>query len=351
MLVTVVAAGCGGAKGGWGKGGFSMPPMPVETAVATNRTVADRFETVGSLEASDAVNVVSEIDGIVKEIPFVEGGTVQKGDLIAQLDDQELKAELDRVTALRDQSRLNYERVKTVVNQGAAAQQDLDDAAAAQKVAEANVAFARARYDKTRIMAPFDGLMGARRISPGAYVRAGDVITDIAQLHTLRANFSVPERYLPQIKKGSQVDVTVTAFPGYALTGRIGVIEPQLDPGTRSAHVIALVSNPETKFRPGMSANVSAVLGERPEALTISSEAVFMDQNQAFVYVIKPDSTVMREAVQLGTRTSNMVGVASGLQEGDRVVRTGHQKIFEGAKVIPVMSRDSTAAEKPIVQR
>jgi RND family efflux transporter MFP subunit len=140
------------------------------------------------------------------------------------------------------------------------------------------------------------------------------------------------------------VSVSVTAYPGYELEGKIDVIEPQLDPGTRSARVVAKLLNPESKFRPGMSANVTAVLGERAGALTISNEAVFVDQNQAWVYVIKPDSTVTRTAVQLGTHMRDAVEVASGLHPGDRVVRAGQQKIFDGAKVIPVMSRDSTQA-------
>ena len=213
------------------------------------------------------------------------------------------------------------------------------------------MAYAKARFEKTRITAPFDGIVGARRISPGAYVHAGEVITDLAQLNELRVNFSVPERYLSQLSRGSDVTVSVTAYPGYALHGRIDVVEPQLDASTRSAKVVARVSNPQSKFRPGMSANVGAVLGERPEALTISSEAVFMDQSQAYVFVIRPDSTVARTAVQLGTRTRDAVEVTSGLHAGDRVVRAGHQKIFDGAKVIPVMSRDSTATGKQVAER
>jgi membrane fusion protein (multidrug efflux system) len=322
-----------------------MPPLPVEVVLATSRPVTDRFETVGTLEAGEFVTVVSENSGLVKRIPFNEGGQLRQGDLIAQLDDGELKAELDRVTALKDQSQSNYNRIQVIVGQGAGSQQDLEDAAAALKVAQANVAFAQARFEKTRITAPFDGIAGARRISPGAYVRAGDAITDMAQLRELRATFSVPERYLSLLKQGSDVVVSVTAYPGYELKGKINVIEPQLDSGTRSARIVARVSNPESKFRPGMSANISAVLSERPAALTISNEAIFVDQNQAFVFTVKADSTVARTAVQVGTRTRDMAEIAGGLHEGDKVVRAGHQKLFDGAKVIPVMSNDSTAVK------
>jgi membrane fusion protein (multidrug efflux system) len=340
-LMLAVLAGCMGGK--WG-GGFSMPPAMVETAVATVQPVEDRLETVGTLEADKAVTIVAEISGVVKSIPFSEGSYVSGGSLIAKLDDSELKADLDRASALRDQMRGNYNRVKTIVDQGAGAQQDLDDASAALKVAEANVAAAQARFDKTEITAPFDGTVGARRISPGAYLRPGDAIVDLARVQELRVIFSAPERYLSQLKRGSAVSVYTTAFPGYTLKGTIEVIEPQVDQSTRNVTIVARVPNPEGKFRPGMSANVAAVLNRRSDALTISSEAVVIDQNQPVVYVVKPDCTVTRTVVQLGARTNDLVEVVAGLEDGQRVVRAGHQKIFDGAKVIPISSADTLAA-------
>jgi membrane fusion protein (multidrug efflux system) len=341
--LAVLMLGCKGGGGGWGGGGFTMPPMPVEIDVARSRPVADMFSTLGALEADEAVTIVAEIGGVLTSIPFSEGGSVAKGSLIAQIDDRELQADYDRTVALRDQSQTNFGRVKSVVDAGAGAPQDLDDASAAVKVAEANVSSAKARLDKASIRAPFSGLVGARRVSNGTYVRPGDAITDLARVEDLRVIFAVPERYLAQLKRGSEVIVTTTAFTGEELHGKIDVVEPMLDAATRSAKVVARVHNPNRNFRPGMSASVSAVLQQRGEALTISSEAVFVDQGQAFVYVIKTDSTVTRSALQLGTRLADAVEVTGGLNEGDRVVRTGHQKIFEGAKVIPVSSKDSTA--------
>jgi membrane fusion protein (multidrug efflux system) len=181
-------------------------------------------------------------------------------------------------------------------------------------------------------------MVGSKRVSPGAYLRAGDAITDLAQIYDLKVIFSAPERYLAKLKPGAAVSVSTTAFPGYALEGRIDVVDPVLDPGTRSAQVIARVRNPGGKFRPGMSANVSAVLGERLNALTIPNEAIFAEGNQTLVYVVKPDSTVVRSAVTLGTRLSDVVEVLSGLEAGQRVVRTGHQKLFDTAHVIPIES-------------
>ncbi len=332
VLVLLLAA-CGCSRPERSGGGFTMPPTPVEVAEAVTGPVVDRFESVGTIEAEKSITVVAEIDGAVVELPFREGAPISRGGLIARLDATQLEAELARAEALLAQKQSMYDRIKAVVDKSAGSPQDLDDAAAALKVSEADLALARARLNKTLITAPFGGMLGARRISPGAYLRPGEAITDLARISEIRVNFSAPERFLGRLNRGAEVTVSTTAFPGYQLTGEIIVVEPLLDAATRSARLVARVTNPEGKFRPGMSANVSAVLGERLEALTIPNEAVFVDGNQTYVFEILENGTVTRRAVSLGTRLADVVEVIHGLEPGARVVRSGHQKLFEGAKV------------------
>lgn len=333
-LLTVIS-GCTSKQAG----GFQMPPTPVEIATVESKTVTDRFEAVGSIEASEMITVVSEIDALVIALPFREGAPIGKGDLIAQLDDSKLAAELARAEATVEQSRASYARVKSVVDQKAAAPQDLDDAAAELKRAEADLTYAHANLMKSKIVAPFSGVVGARRVSPGAFVRAGSAITDLTQFETIKVNFSAPERFYPSLTRGSEVEVSTTAFPDYKLKGTIDVVEPMIDPVTRSVRIIAKVQNPEGKFRPGMSANVTAVLQQRPQAMLIPDEAIFAEGNQTLVFLVKPDSTVARTAITIGTRMADAVEVLSGLNPGDQIVRAGHQKLYEGAKVMPVTSQ------------
>lgn len=318
------------------QGGFKMPPMPVETAKVTESTVTDPFEAVGTIEAEDAITVVAEIDATVIDLPFKEGAAIAKGGLIAQLDDIQLRAEEERAKAILEQRKVTYERIKTITDEGLGTAQSLDDAAAALKVAEADLALIRARLLKTRIVAPFAGIVGARRVSPGAFVRAGTPITDLAQLQRLRVTFSAPERYYASLQRGAEVKVSTTAYSGYELAGRVEVIEPIVDQATRRAKIIARIDNPGVKFRPGMSANVTVVLSERENALVIPNEAVFVEGNQALVFVIQADSTVARTPVELGTRLRDRVEVLNGVAAGTMVVRTGHQKLFPGAKVMPI---------------
>jgi membrane fusion protein, multidrug efflux system len=325
--------------------GFAMPPMPVEVSNVTAQTVADKFEAVGTIEAIEAITVVGEIDATIKSLPFNEGGFVRRGGLIAQLDDVQLAAEVARASALCDQSKVTYDRVQSIVGQGAGAPQDLDDAAAGLKVAQANLELARARFSKTRIIAPFDGIIGARKVSVGTFIRAAQSITDMANIDEIRVNFSVPERFLGYLNPGATVRVTSPAVPGTVLSGHVVVVEPTIDPTTRSTRVVARVPNTGRKFRPGMSATISAVLSERPNAVTVPNEAVFGSGSQTFVFVVKPDSTVTRVALTLGTRLPDRVEVLEGVKEGMQVVSAGHQKLFEGAKVFPVPSQPKVASE------
>jgi membrane fusion protein, multidrug efflux system len=321
---------------GGGGGGFSMPPMPVETATVERQTIADRFDAVGTLEAINQIEVVAEISGRVISLPFNEGHAINKGDVIALIDDEQLKAEESRANAVVDQRRADYNRTKGIVDQGLGMTQELDAAAALLKVAEADLAVVTARLAKTRIVAPFSGITGARRVSVGHYLNAlsGETITELTQVNEMKVTFFAPERFYGTLKHGAEVNVSTTAYSGYSLTGQIDVIEPMIDPTTRNAKIVAKFRNVDGKFRPGMSANVTAILSQRDSALTVPDEAVLAEGNQLFVYVINADSTVAIAPITIGTRTASAVEVTSGLTAGQQVVRAGHQKIGPGSKVM-----------------
>jgi membrane fusion protein (multidrug efflux system) len=341
ILSTVVITNCSDQNSGEGQ--FSMPPMPVEVAEVKMQVVSEKFEAVGTIEAIEEITVVSEINAAVVDLPFTEGSQINKGELIAQLDDSQIAAEVLSAEALYAQSLATYNRVKKVVEQNAGTPQDLDDALASLKVAEANLKLAQARLDKTRIAAPFSGMIGSRRVSVGSFLRTGEAITELANLNEIRINFSAPERFLAELKRGSEVVVFSPVYPGHEVKGKIIAIEPIIDSDTRTARIVAKVQNPGQKFRPGMSANVSVILSQRPEALTIPTEAVFANGNQSFVYIVNPDSTVAPAPVTLGLQLSDIVEISAGLQQGMKIITAGHQKLFPGAKVLPVNTQMTTS--------
>lgn len=343
IAAAAVFSACDGPDEATGGAAFQRPPTPVETAAVRKGLLVDHFEAVGTVEAAESITVVSEIPGVVTGLPFREGDHVEAGALLAQLDDAEPRASLSRAAAIRDQKQSAYDRVKLVHAQGAGTPQDLDDAAAELKIAEADVALARARLEKTEIRAPFSGRVGARHISPGAFLQPGAPITELAQIRRIKVKFSSPERFVPKLQRGAAVRISTTAFPGEFLDGVIDVVDPVLDAETRSALVVAVAKNPGERFRPGMSANVSTVMSERAQALTVPADAVFAEGEETLVFRVQADSTVTRAPIQLGLRLRDAVEIVSGLSEGDRVVRAGHQKLYEGAKVMPIQSQPESA--------
>ncbi len=338
LLVPLAACAPKKAGGPGGGGGFQMPPMPVEVASVHSQVLRDDFRAVGGVEAAETVEIVSEINAIVRSLPFVEGQPVGHGALLAQLDDSQLAADARRADALREQTSLALDRAEKLFAQAAISSQSLDDARAAARVALANAQVAQVQWNKARITAPFGGVAGRRRVSPGAYLRAGDPITDVARIDVVKITFTAPETYAARLKRGGDVRVTTPAAPGETFVGHVSVVDPILDAQMRAVHVVAEVANPGRRLSPGMSANVAVTLAQREGALVVRDEAVFAEGTQSFVYVIKPDSTVEKSAVQLGARDGANVEIVSGVPAGANVVAAGHQKIFPGAKVMPMPS-------------
>jgi membrane fusion protein (multidrug efflux system) len=271
-------------------------------------------------------------------LPFAEGRAVRSGELLAKLDDRETGAEVVRDEAQRDQARANLRRAEKLATEHLISDQQLEDARTALRVAEATAAASHARLDQMHVRAPWPGLVGRRRVSPGAYLHAGDPVTELARVDEMKVSFPAPERYLGHLTVGTPVAVVVPAFPGRTFAGRVSVVDPVIDPQTRSVQLVARLPNPGRVLRPGMSADVAVTLAERPQALVVPDEAVFAEGNQSYVYLVKPDSTVAKTPVTLGTRDAGSVEIVHGLGAGQNVVRAGQQKLYEGAHVMPVPS-------------
>ncbi|MEO6324154.1 MAG: efflux RND transporter periplasmic adaptor subunit [Thermoanaerobaculia bacterium] len=341
-ILMAVTGGCGGKKPAAAPAG--PPPTAVEVVSVTSGTVTESLQALGTVEPAESVKVATEIDAVVKELPFTEGARVRKGQPIAILNDSEPAAEARRTEALRDQAKLMFKRMEDLSGQKIASTQDKDNAEATLKVTDANVNVARARLQKTRILAPFDGVLGQRLVSPGAFLRTGDVITTLSRIDPVKLAFSIPERHRPAMKNGAAVTVTAVAFPARKFTGKVSLIDPSLDPGTRTARVVALIPNPKGELSPGMSAEVTAVLTQRAAALSVPDDSLFAEGERNYVYVVKDDQTVTRREVTLGARQPGTVEVTSGLKAGESIVRAGHQKLFEGAKIQPIEPEPSPAS-------
>jgi len=190
----------------------------------------------------------------------------------------------------------------------------------------------RARLDKTDVRAPFSGILGLRRVSPGDYVTPGQDLVNIEDIDPLKVDFRVPERYLANLSAGQRIRVRVDAFPDRSFEGRVYAVDPQIDPAGRSIAIRARIDNPERVLRPGLFARVRLIVDERPNALVIPEQAIVPRGERRYVFRVKDGKAVLTE-VRVGQRRQGSVEVVEGLSEGDTVVTAGQLKIRDGVSV------------------
>jgi len=340
--LALTQTGCGNKSAKANGPANGGPMVPVEIASVATERMEEKLSVVGTLEANEAVDLKSEVDAIVQEIKFIEGTSVTKGQLLIQFDDAKWRAEHQQAKVELENAKVRAERADKLLKSDSVSQQEYDDSRAAMRTAEANFALLEARLKETQIQAPFDGMISERHVSPGAYAKAGDALVRLVDLDPIKLNFTVPERYLTQLKLGQKVEVKVASLPDRVFTGDVYFIDPQVDAMTRTIKVKARLSNEDGTLRPGLFANVALVLGVRENALVIPEEAILAQTGATVVFVVS-NQQAMARTVKTGLRVPGKVQIVEGLQAGEEVVTAGHQKLFPGVKVMAAKPADTPA--------
>ncbi len=306
--------------------------VPVIAEPASTQTVAHTLSLVGSLEANEVVEIKSEIDGAIEAIRFEEGQPVNKGQLLIQIDGSKLRAMLAQAQANLSLAETTRERYKGLIEAGGVSRQEFDEAMSKYESSRAAVALVQEQLRDASIEAPFDGIVGARQLSVGQFVTPGTALTWLIDPDPIKVEFRVPERYVGQVKADQLVEVRVDPFPDASFRGKVYFVDPQIDPGTRTALVKAIVPNPDGQLRRGMFASVALTVGQHDGAVVIAETAIVHNDQSTSVYVIENGQAQPRP-VQLGARLPGHVEVVEGLAPGEMVVTEGIQKLRPGAQV------------------
>jgi membrane fusion protein (multidrug efflux system) len=216
----------------------------------------------------------------------------------------------------------------------------------AVKVDEAAVALMRARLDKTRLLAPFDGVLGLRRVSVGDYLNPGQDIVNLESLTPIKLDFRVPEGYLSELRVDQPLDVRVDAFAEQIFAGKVIAIEPRVAAEDRSIALRGEIPNDDLRLRPGLFARVNLVLSTREGALMLPEQAIVPQGEGHFVYRVL-DGKALRTPVELGLRQGGRVEIRSGLSAGETVVTAGHLKLADGKPVTVATPPDAAAPAAP----
>jgi membrane fusion protein (multidrug efflux system) len=309
-----------------------QPELFIDTAVFS-----------GQLDAEYSVMIKPEIQGVIESIEIDQGQKVAKGDVLFRMRDGEQAAKLREAEANRDLAHVRWKRASQLVSANASSAAAADAARAEWEVARARVDLARVDLERTRIRAPFDGVVGQRHVDPGSRVEEEDELIRVDAVDRLQLTFAISDEGLPFAKPGMRVNAWVRPYPGEKFPGEVFFVSPALDPTNRRIWVKAWIDNADRRLAPGLFANVDLELRRDATAIVLPESAVAIDHQGPYVWKVGDDDTVTRQPVEVGVRERGIVEIVQGLPVGTRVVSAGTHKVSEGSIV--------RAAENPLVGR
>ena len=288
----------------------AAPPVPVKVAVVTPESMERKISGTGTVEADQSVELRPETSGVVTEVRFADGQHVARGDLLVTLRDADARAQVADARARRELARVQLQRTKDLAGKEDASQADLDAAVAADALAQAALDRAEETLRKTRIVAPFAGVLGKRGVAVGATVDPTRVLTLLEALDVLVVDLALPESALTVVApdQPARIRVDTLAEP---VPGTVRYVAPRVDTSSRTVDVRVAIENPGERLRPGQTAEVTIVTETVPAAVLIPSEAVVSSARGTAVYVAAADGTAELRPVKTGERGAARVEVRS----------------------------------------
>ena len=330
VLVAAFSAGCGKGGAAGQQGGFATQVVAVK---ASREPIVEQLRVVGTVLANETVDLKPEIDGRVVALHFEEGQRVKEGQLLLELNAGQTEAMLAEAEANQRLAQSKWDRAQELLKNRTMSNQEADEARAQFDMAGAKVSQMREHLRDLKITAPFGGLIGSRRISPGQVVSKDTVIATLSDTDPVKIEGNVPERYLALAKEGAKFQLSIAAFPGEKFNGEVYFVAPQLDAVNRTALIKAKVPNPDLRLKPGMFASAELALRIKEDAIVIP-EASLMPQGERFaIIVVDSEMTAQMRPVKPGIRSAGRVEILEGVKEGETVVVEGWQKTRPGGKV------------------
>lgn len=314
--------------------------MPAQTVTVSAVTVEPEswtpvIEAIGTVSASRGVDLTVETTGIVKEVSFVANDRVGENQVLLQMDDVVQQADLVATRAQAALDKQSLDRALELRERGVGSAVTLQAAEAAAAASAAQVQKLEAVLQQKQLRAPFAGTLGIPRVDEGQYLTPGVAVVTLQNLDTMRADFTMPEQQLNQLRSGQKVQLSVDG-DDTVYTGEISGIDPKIDPSSRLVAVRATINNPEGQLTPGQFVRVNVELPQEDDVIALPQTAVVTSLYGDYVYVARPkegedEKLEARQIfVQTGRRSGHDVEIRSGLSVGDVVVTAGQNRLSNG---------------------
>lgn len=333
FVLLALCTGCGGSAPGAGPGraADAGQPVGVALAAATLEPLALEVEAVGTAMARESVEITSRWPNTITAVRFAEGQRVRRGTVLVEFDSAQVRAELAAAEAALAESLSQFNRSRELFATRALSQAQLDQIEATHLANQARVAAAQARLADTLIRAPFDGQTGLRRVSVGAFVTPGSVITTLDDTAVIKLDFTVPQTFAFALRPGLAVSARPAGLAGREFEGQVTTLDSRVDPVTRAIAVRALLPNADGLLKPGMYMTV-VLRGDTAPALMVPEAALVPERGVDYLFVVSAGRAAKRK-VTIGRRRPGQIEITDGLRAGERVIVEGTQKVRHGAAV------------------
>ena len=349
---TAKSAGSGTAAAAkLGPDGKPVPKadaVPVEVAKAVRQPIAASYAGTANLDAPNEAQVVAKTSGVLLQLLAEEGDRVQAGQVLARIDPDKTRLEVQRQQAIVDKLSNNYRRAQELLANKLVSADSADQIRYDLDSARASLALAKLELSYTNITAPIGGVIAQRMVKAGNLVALDSPVFRIVNVAHLEGVLNVPEREMGRLKAGLPLRMSVDAVPGQVLEGKVDRVSPVVDAGSGTFRVVCAFDNAPA-LRPGMFGRIEVVYDQRQDALTVPRIALLEDEGEPAVYVVR-DKKAVRTPVQLGYTNGEIAEIRSGLKEGDAVVTAGKVAVRDGTEVEVIPSAGAPAPAPAVAE-
>ena len=323
------------------------PPIPVEISLPSRGDVYAVYSGTAPIEAFAEADVIAKVDGEIRNILVEEGDEVTKGQVLARLDGDRLRLELNESEAKLRKLQREYERYLDLKGKGLISEGDFEKTKFEMDALQASFNLSELELDYTQIRAPIEGVIAERYIKLGNTIKVGDPVFRVTSLEPLVAYLHVPEREYRNIDSGQLVEIEIDALQGEPIIATVSRVSPIIDPETGTFKITIEITDEERRIKPGMFGRISVVYDKHENALQLPRSALVEDAGQTSVFVVE-DDVAIKKVVQTGYSDRGMIEIVAGLEDGENVVTVGQLGLKPDAKVtvINVPQPTDTAADE-----
>ncbi len=338
----------GGRPGGRPGGKSGQAPVPVAVAKAVRGPIATYFHATATLEAEKQAQVLARVGGLVDRLPCEEGDEVGVGQILLTIQNDEYRLKVQQARARTANLQAKFDRLQAMLEEQLVTQEEFEAARSDLESAQADEGLARMNLSYTEVRAPFAGRITERLVDVGQNVSPGTPLVVLADFHPLLAKVHVPSREFHKLQRNQQVELVLDSSGG-AITGRIKLISPVIDPASGTIKLTVEIPDYPEDVRPGDFAEVKIVTELRPNALLVPRASVLTDQGETVVYVPttnqddEPTVVAERRVVEVGFTDDDHAEITAGLGEGEEVVVRGQRSLKHGTPV-KVLTDESPVA-------